>query len=68
MKFAGKNINYTDENQLPAVVHPQQAAEFLGLNINSIYRLYKSNKLNAKKIGNRWVVPKKELLRWLHSE
>ena len=68
MKTANKNDNYKSENELPAVIHPKQAAEYLGININSIYELFKSNQLNAKKIGRRWVVTKKEFLRWLHSE
>ena len=68
MKFSGKNVNYTNEDELPAVLHPRQVAEFLGININSVYELFRSNQLNTKKIGNRWVLAKRELLRWLHSE
>lgn len=68
MKCSGKNVNYTSEDELPAVLHPRQAAEFLGCNINRMYKLCRSNKFPARKIGQKWIIPKRGFLNWLNSD
>ena len=69
IKTANKNDQYNSEDQLPAVIHPKQAASFLGVNINSLYNLLKANKIpGAKKVGQKWLIPKKGFLKWLNSD
>lgn len=47
---------------------PEQAAEHLGVGMNTIYGLLKQQKIQAMKIGRHWKVPKRALQSYILRE
>lgn len=68
MKTAQKYKNFTSRDQLPAMLRVKDCAEFLGINVNSMYSVFHSNSLKTLKIGGRYMVSKKEFLRWIDEQ
>lgn len=44
---------------------PQEVADKLKLNIRTVYKWIRENKLNAIKVGDLWRIPESELQRFL---
>ena len=47
------------------IMTPQEAAEYLGLNVRTIYHLANNGKLPGRKVGTRWRFKKDVLDKWL---
>lgn len=57
---------YTSDDELPIMLSvPQLAA--LGISRSGAYALVRSEGFPALKIGSRIVIPKDELLEWIHA-
>jgi excisionase family DNA binding protein len=49
-------------NDFPEMLSPKQAADFLGVGRDCIYKRLKYGQLPAVKIGTVWRIPKSELI------
>ena len=49
------------------IMTPHEAAEYLNLNIRTIYHLAKNGKLPGRKVGRRWRFKKDVLDKWLST-
>jgi len=47
------------------IMTPHEGAEYLNLNVRTIYRLAKNGKLPGDKVGRRWRFSKDALDKWL---
>ncbi len=47
------------------IMTPREAAEYLTLNVRTIYRLAKDGKLPGRKVGGSWRFSKDALDKWL---
>jgi len=47
------------------IITPREAAEYLNLNVRTIYRLAKNGKLPGHKVGRSWRFSKDALDKWL---
>jgi len=47
------------------IMTPREAAEYLGLNVRTIYHLANNGKLPGRKVGTRWRFKKDVLDKWL---
>jgi excisionase family DNA binding protein len=47
------------------IMTPHEAAEYLNLNVRTIYRLAKNGKLPGDKVGRSWKFNKDALDKWL---
>jgi len=47
------------------IMTPHEAAEYLKLNVRTIYRLVKNGSLPGHKVGRRWRFKKDVLEKWL---
>jgi len=47
------------------IMTPREAAEYLSLNVRTIYRLTNKGKLPGHKVGRRWRFKKDVLDKWL---
>lgn len=54
-------------NQYPDVLDVKQAAEALGICVNSVYRLIKERNLGCKRVGSKILIPKICLQQFLRS-
>ena len=49
------------------IMTPREAAEYLSLNVRTIYRLTNKGKLPGHKVGRRWRFKKDVLDNWLSA-
>ena len=68
MRTAEKYKEYKSPNDLPAMLRVKDCAEYLGINVNSMYSVFHSDSLKTLKIGGRYMVSKKEFLRWIDDQ
>ena len=61
------NIIYTSYDELPIMLSVPQLATALGISRSGVYALVRSADFPALKIGSRIVIPKDELLEWIHA-
>ena len=61
------NKVYTSYDELPIMLSVPQLATALGISRSGAYALVQSAGFPALKIGSRIVVPKDELLEWIHA-
>jgi len=59
VKSSGENIDMKE------IMTPHEAAEYLGLNVRTIYHLANNGKLPGHKVGRRWRFKKDVLDKWL---
>ena len=52
---------------LPDVMTPKDAAQVLPFSLNTIRELCASGELPARKVGRRWLIPRKLLIDYLHN-
>ena len=50
------------------IMTPREAAEYLQLNIRTIYHLAKTGKLPGRKVGRMWRFKKEVLDKWLSGQ
>lgn len=58
---------YTSYGELPIMLSVPQLAKALGISRSGAYALVQSAGFPALKIGSRIVIPKDELLEWIHA-
>lgn len=58
-------MKYTDYEQLPLVLSPDQLAQVLGIGRNSTYDLIRSGRIKSTRIGHQIRIPKSALLDFL---
>lgn len=57
--------NTQDYSSLPMVMKPKDVQAVLGLRLNDTYKLFRSKKFPAEKVGGRYIIPKPRFLHWL---
>lgn len=50
------------------LITPQEAAELLGCGMNTIYKILKSGKLKAMRIGRVWKIPRRAVQEYIIAE
>lgn len=50
------------------LITPEEAAQILGCGKNSIYKILKSGKLKAIRIGRIWKIPKRAIREYIITE
>ncbi|HYA94259.1 MAG TPA: helix-turn-helix domain-containing protein [Thermodesulfobacteriota bacterium] len=50
------------------IMTPREAAEYLSLNVRTIYRLAKNGKIPGRKFGARWKFEKAILDEWVSNK
>jgi acetyl-CoA synthetase len=50
------------------VYRVDEAAKILKVNFRTVYRLIKSGKIQAKKVGHQWRIPRGELEKYIKVE
>ena len=53
---------------MPEILDPQQVADYLQLNIRSVYQSLQKGELPGRRIGNRWRISRRILDAWLAGE
>ena len=62
-----KESTYKTYDQLPLFLNANTVAQVLGVSISSAYELMHDTGFPALRIGNRIVVPKEKLRRWVET-
>jgi len=68
MRTADKYKEYKSPDDLPAMLKVKDCASFLGVNVNKIYSVFRRSDFNSIKLGGRYMVTKKEFLRWINEQ
>lgn len=63
-----KYKEYKSPDDLSAILKVKDCASFLGINVNKMYSIFKRNDFNSIKLGGRYMVTKKEFLRWINEQ
>lgn len=50
------------------LITPEEAAELLGCGMNTIYKILKSGKLKAMRIGRIWKIPRRAIQEYIIAE
>lgn len=50
------------------LITPEEAAELLGCGMNTIYKVLKSGKLKAMRIGRIWRIPRRAVQEYIIAE
>ena len=50
------------------LITPEEAAELLGCGMNTIYKILKSGKLKAMRIGRIWKIPRRAVQEYIIAE
>lgn len=64
---AKKYKEYKSPDDLPALCRVKDCACYTGTQVQTWYELFKREDFRTIKLGNRWMVTKKEFLRFLDS-
>ena len=59
---------FTNYNQLPLFLNADLVAKILGVSISSAYELMHEPGFPALRVGNRIVVPKEKICRWVDTQ
>lgn len=62
-----KNTIYTSYDELPLLLNVKQLAELLGVSDSSVYELIQEDDFPSLRIGERIVIPKEELRKWISA-
>lgn len=63
-----KNAVYTSYDELPLLLNVKQLAGLLGVSDSSAYELIQEDDFPSVRIGNRIVIPKDELHKWISTK
>lgn len=55
-------------DNLPEITTPQELADFLKVNVQTIKRAIKSDKLKAFKIARDWRIERNSVLEWIERK
>lgn len=58
---------FTNASELPITLSVQELASFLGISRTGAYRLSRTARFPAVRIGRRILIPRDRFLRWLNS-
>ena len=50
------------------LITPEEAAELLGCGMNTIYKILRSGKLKAMRIGRIWKIPRRAVQEYILTE
>lgn len=50
------------------LITPEEAAELLGCGMNTIYKILKSGKLKAMRLGRIWKIPRRSVQEYILTE
>ena len=53
--------------EYPDILSPKQAAEALGICVNSVYQLIKAHTIGCKRVGRKILIPKICLINYVRS-
>lgn len=53
---------------MPDIMTPQQAADYLQLNVRSLYTALNAGSIPARRIGKQWRISRDVLLAWLAGD
>lgn len=62
-----KGSSYKNYDELPLFLNADTVAKLLGVSVSSAYELLHEDGFPALRIGNRLVVPREQLLRWIEG-
>lgn len=62
-----ENLYLAALSAYPYMMTPDQISEFTGLTSQGVRKVLARGELLGARIGNRWLIPKLSLLRYLHS-
>lgn len=62
-----KESSYKNYDELPLFLNADTVAKLLGVSVSSAYELLHEDGFPALRIGNRLVVPREQLLRWIEG-
>lgn len=57
-----------DYENLPIVLKPKDVQKVLGWRLNDVYKLFRSKKFPAEKMGQRYIIPRPRFINWLGIE
>ena len=63
----GVSTSDTEQAPEPAVYTVAEVADLLSLSLGSAYALVRTGDIPAKKLGGRWVVPRRRFHDWLDN-
>ena len=66
--FTGSPNDLVSQHGTAAVYTVAEVAELLSLSLGSTYALVRAGRIPAKKIGARWVIPKRRFHSWLDAD
>ena len=52
-------------NEYPDVVSPEDVQHLLHMGRNSVYKLLKEEKIKSIKVGKKYIIPKKSVIRFI---
>lgn len=59
------NDNAIIFNEYPDVVSPEDVQHMLHMGRNSVYKLLKEEKIKSIKVGKKYIIPKKSVIRFI---
>ena len=62
-----KKSVFTSYDELPLLLNVKQLAELLGVSDSSVYELIQKDDFPSLRIGERIVIPKEELRKWISA-
>lgn len=62
-----KESSYKNYDELPLFLNADTVAKLLGVSVSSAYELLHEDGFPLLRIGNRLVVPREQLLRWIEG-
>ena len=62
-----KGSSYKNYDELPLFLNADTVAKLLGVSVSSAYELLHEDGFPSLRIGNRLVVPREQLLRWIEG-
>ncbi|KXS38992.1 helix-turn-helix domain-containing protein [Halanaerobium congolense] len=68
MKTAEKYKEYKGPEDLPGMLRPKDVSSYLGINATAGYDILKRSDVGSFKIGKKWLISKKEFLRWIEEQ
>ncbi len=63
IKKENTTMEMTKLQALPDLLSPEQVADYLAMSTEYVYRSIKRGTIKARKLGNKWRIPKIEVIR-----
>jgi hypothetical protein len=68
MKTAERYHEFKGPHDLPGMLRVKDVSSYMGINVNKGYEIFKRDDFNSIKLGGRYMVTKKEFLRWINEQ